>query len=496
VVTSPLSYCQYAPAGALSASGQNLKWYTSLTGGSGTTVAPVPSTSASGTKSWFVSQTVNGCESDRAIITVIINAKPSAPVVATPVLYCKDDPAIPLTAQGQGLLWYTSSTGGIGSPTSPTPSTTTTGSTYFYVSQSVLGCESDRSAIEVQVNDKRDITLTLDKQSVCQYDTVVASAIGTNPPGTNYLWSFDGGTVLSGTGIGPYLIKWTSPGTKTVIVSSSDAGCIAVDTAVITVSPAPSASFVLESDACLGEQISVQAAWGNLGNSAYTWDFGDAIVINGSGPGAYKIKWNEVGPHVVSLVTLEKGCPSEIFYDTIIVHPDPVAKIEAEKTGNVCSGDLIKLNALNSSGNNNYNYLWSPKEYFTLAGLQNTVATVKATGFIKLLVEDPYGCTGTDSIFIQTKPCCDIHLPDAFSPNGDGLNDVFRAITLGHHKLTDFRIMNRWGQAVYVGGDIKFGWDGTVGGKAQPIGTYFYYLRYQCGTGEVIEKKGELTLIR
>ncbi|MBC7557056.1 MAG: hypothetical protein H7195_08875, partial [Chryseobacterium sp.] len=73
IVTSPLNYCQNSPPTALTATGTNLLWYTSATGGTGNTTAPVPNTSVSGTFSFYVSQNVNGCESPRSEIKVIIN---------------------------------------------------------------------------------------------------------------------------------------------------------------------------------------------------------------------------------------------------------------------------------------------------------------------------------------------------------------------------------------------------------------------------------------
>jgi gliding motility-associated-like protein len=417
-------------------------------------------------------------------------------MVTTPVEYCKDDPATALTAQGQNLLWYSSVTGGIGSATPPVPSTATIGNTSYYVSQTIQGCESDRTAIEVQVNDKTEIHITLSKTAVCEFDTITITAVGANPPGATFIWSFDGGTVLSGTGIGPYKVRWSTEGTKTVTVNASNASCTASDSKQVTVNRSPRASFVLEPHACIDELMSIQAAWGNLENSAYTWNFDGATILTGSGPGAYKLKWHQPGIKVVSLTTFENGCKSEPFYDSIIVHADPVAEIEADGIKNLCSGDIIKVKARDENQALIYSYAWGPKEYFSLLGAQITQATVKATGFIHLTVTDPYGCDATDSLFVETKPCCDVYLPDAFTPNGDGLNDVFRLITIGNHKLTDFRVVNRWGQAVFEGGDIKSGWDGNLGGLPQPVGTYFYYLRYQCGTGAVIEKKGELTLIR
>ncbi|GAB3749271.1 hypothetical protein GCM10028817_09010 [Spirosoma pomorum] len=157
-VISSISYCQNATASSLAAavtSGSNLRWYTSATGGTGSTVAPSPATTSIGSTSYYVSQiNTNGCESDRAVVTVTIRASPSAPTVITPVTYCQGITATPLSAtpvSGGTLNWFSPSNNALGS-TAPTPSTTNPGTTFYQVSQTVNGCESPRIQITVTIN--------------------------------------------------------------------------------------------------------------------------------------------------------------------------------------------------------------------------------------------------------------------------------------------------------------------------------------------------------
>ncbi|HRS19502.1 MAG TPA: glycosyl hydrolase family 8, partial [Bacteroidales bacterium] len=146
-VTTPVTYCQGATATALTATGTSLNWYTVATGGTASTTAPTPSTATAGNTTYYVSQTVSGCESTRASIVVTITALPSAPTVTTPVIYNQGAVSTALTATGTSLKWYTVATGGTASTTAPTPSTTTVGNTTYYVSQTVSGCESPRALI-------------------------------------------------------------------------------------------------------------------------------------------------------------------------------------------------------------------------------------------------------------------------------------------------------------------------------------------------------------
>jgi len=153
-VTPTLSYCQTATATAtaLTATGTNLLWYSTATGGAGTSIAPVPNTSTVGYTTYYVSQTVTGCEGPRTSITVTINAAPAKPTVTTPVNYTQGATASALTAIGTSLKWYTTLTGGTALAATPIPSTTTTGSTNYYVSQTTGTCESPRATIAVVVS--------------------------------------------------------------------------------------------------------------------------------------------------------------------------------------------------------------------------------------------------------------------------------------------------------------------------------------------------------
>jgi hypothetical protein len=180
-VTTPVTYCQNTTATPLTATGNNLLWYTAATGGTGNATAPTPSTAPVGSINYYVSQSNNGCESPRAAITVNINASPLAPVVTTPVNYCQNAAAVPLTATGNALLWYSTATGGTGNTTAPTPSTATVGTTNYYVTQTASGCESQRAIIVVNITGLPPLAVVTSPVTYCQNSTAVAlTATGTN----------------------------------------------------------------------------------------------------------------------------------------------------------------------------------------------------------------------------------------------------------------------------------------------------------------------------
>ncbi len=185
IVSSPISYCQNETAVPLTATGTNLLWYTTPTGGTGSVTAPTPGTASVGTTVYYVSQTIGGIESSRASITVVVNPIPASPTVTSPITYYQNASANPLTASGSNLLWYTQPTGGIGSITAPTPSTANIGSTTYYVSQTVNGCESPRVPIFVNVIQACSASLpSTTGASRCGAGSVSLHASG----GNMYIW--------------------------------------------------------------------------------------------------------------------------------------------------------------------------------------------------------------------------------------------------------------------------------------------------------------------
>uniref|UniRef100_UPI0030CA3EDA Ig-like domain-containing protein n=1 Tax=uncultured Flavobacterium sp. TaxID=165435 RepID=UPI0030CA3EDA len=158
---SPVLYClngNTIPLAAIPSTNCTLNWYTLPIGGVASATSPTPTTTVSGSTSYYVSQTntITNCEGPRAAIIVTVNPLPTAPIVSN-ISYCNNETAVPLTAIATAnctLNWYTSATGGTPSATSQTPSTTIVNTTKYYVSQTITatGCEGPRSEIAVTVN--------------------------------------------------------------------------------------------------------------------------------------------------------------------------------------------------------------------------------------------------------------------------------------------------------------------------------------------------------
>ena len=183
-VTTPVVYCQGATAVALTATGSNLSWFTVPSGGTALPAAPTPSTTTVGNTTFYVQANNGTCFSPRAAITVTINVTPAAPTVVSPVVYCQGATALPLTATGTNLTWYTQPTGGTGNTTAPLPVTTTVGTTNFFVSSTIGTCEGPRSLIAVIVNATPAAPIVTSPINYCQG----ALALPLTATGTGLLW--------------------------------------------------------------------------------------------------------------------------------------------------------------------------------------------------------------------------------------------------------------------------------------------------------------------
>lgn len=496
------SLCQLTTATALTATGTNLQWYDTAVGGTPLTGTPIPSTTDTGWHYWYVSQTILGCESERDTVGIYIKPKPAPPTVDSSE-FCLNGPASMLTATadtGGTLNWYTVSVGGAPLSNAPTPSTTTLGVYYWYVSQTINGCESDRDTATVVIDTTVSVNITFSDTSFCLYDTIEISQTGNMPDTSIFTWSWGGGTVISGDSAGPFRIKWDSAGTKKIVLNADDQGCKASDSGTIEVLPLPIANFNMVDEICTGVELTTEVDMLLPNVRTFTWNFDSTNTnIVSVDSNKFVAKWNTPGQKIVSLFTTsDSGCISETVYDTINVRNDPNAQIiKDDLNGKVCTKSEFTIKAKVLSGPHKYE--WTPASYFLTNRAAEVAASMYSSGYISLQVTDEYGCTGKDSLYLSVEICCKLALPNAFTPNNDGKNDVFRVISNGHHKVIAFRIVNRYGQVVFNANDQYDAWDGTYNGKPQGVGTYYYYIKYSCqdddGNNE-IEERGDVILLR
>ena len=147
-------------------------------------------------------------------------------------------------------------------------------------------------------------------------------------------------------------------------------------------------------------------------------------------------------------------------------------------------------------GSGGTSYIWSPASLLNSAVIQNPIVTLQNDTRFELRVTDPAGCIGYDSVFVKVYLGPAYYIPNAFSPNGDGQNDVFRAIPVGITNTEWFRIFNRYGQMIFQTNAGMKGWDGTYKGKKQPVGAYIWIIKGTDKNGKPVEMKGTVMLVQ
>jgi len=328
-VTSPVTYCQNATAVPLTATGTSLLWYTVATGGTGSATAPTPSTTATGSTTYYVSQTQTSCESPRASIVVTINPTPAAPTVTSPVIYCQNATAVALTATGTSLLWYTVATGGTGSTTAPTPSTVGSGSTTYYVSQTQTGCESVLSPIVVTVNPTPPAPTVTSPVTYCQNATTVPLTA----TGTSLLW-YTVATGGTGSATAPTPSS-SATGSTTYYVSQTQTGCeSALSSIVVTVNPLPTATASNTGPYCTSGTISLNAT----GGTSYSWSGPNGYSGTVASPAPFSASTYGGGTYTV-IVTDANSCTATANTNVTVS-----ATITIPISQSVCSGQSITFN--------------------------------------------------------------------------------------------------------------------------------------------------------
>jgi gliding motility-associated-like protein len=144
----------------------------------------------------------------------------------------------------------------------------------------------------------------------------------------------------------------------------------------------------------------------------------------------------------------------------------------------------------------NATYTWSPLTGLSDPFIPDPVTVLKNDVTYYVTVTDENGCTATDDIKLKVFGNPDVYVPNSFTPNGDGKNDMLMPLGFGLRSVEYFKIYNRYGQLVFQTNSLGIGWDGTFKGKPQPAGTYTYMVKVINYRGWPVEQKGTSIIIR
>jgi len=284
------------------------------------------------------------------------------------------------------------------------------------------------------------------------------ATIGITVSGAAYEWNTGAAT--------PYI---QVSATGTYILSVNLGGCVVADTVRITAMPAPGTDLGPDRDICPGQTVVLDATYGD--DSRYQWGTGETTPLyTATAAGTYRVQ-------VISVY----HCISR---DTIILHPYPLPAVSLGEDTTVCAETpLVLMPRLSHTDALQWADSSSGDALRVTHGGQYIVTAINKCG------------TAADTILVGDI-FCDIWLPDAFTPNGDGRNDVFRVLgNTGRIGSFGLSIYNRWGERIFHTGSKYQGWDGRWQGQDAAVGTYMYMMEYSF-EGKPYLAKGSFQLIR
>jgi gliding motility-associated-like protein len=425
-----------------------------------------------------------GC-SGTASKTITINDKPSIYLPFTDTLICSDD-TLPLIVQSSGSTFSWAPVYNIIGSTTDNPRVYPTDTTVYTVTVTDKGCV-DSATVTVNVLQYITVSLLADT-AICKTDSITLNPVSY---ALSYKWTESGTT----TTLSSNNIKYPKAApsvTTTYYVKANLGHCQDTARETVYVSPYPSAAVSNDTSICYGKSVRL---YGTTTAAYYTWSpTGTLYQSNTLSPLA--------GPQETTeyLFTVRDTfyCPKSVT-DTITVTVIPPVVVSAGNDTTVVINQPLQLVA--TSNNSTVSYAWSPAAYLSNAGIYNPVATITlaTVDSITYMVAatTPEGCYGISYVTVKLfNSAPDIFVPTAFTPNGDGKNDVIKPVLAGIAKFYYFRVYNRWGQCVFQTSQDGAGWDGKLNGLAQPSGTYVFMAQGKDYLGNTISKKGTVVLIR
>ncbi len=297
---------------------------------------------------------------------------------------------------------------------------------------------------------------------------------------TYYQWDAGGGT-LADTSNNVASMVWDTAGTYIISITALNQCGLDNGYKEITVYDFPLVDAGNDTTICVGDEITLHTI---PGQGFYQWSSGgftlglkDSLVVHPDQTTTYHINVNNQG-----------NCRSRDTVTVFVEYPQIL-----EDTLEICPGESVQLDA----GPENLDYLWS-------TGETTRIITVSDTGFYTVTILDPSKiCNDEHHFDVNGKECgVWVEVPNAFTPNGDGLNDVLNIFGSGNIVTLEVHIYNRWGEEIYYSddpsilNDLQQGWDGTYKGEPQVMGSYTFYVRGASLDGQVVQKYGNVTLIR
>jgi gliding motility-associated-like protein len=324
-----------------------------------------------------------------------------------------------------------------------------------------------------------------DRSVFCQHEEIRISNQSTGYQ--NVTWIIQDTLVIDETEPAP--ISFSAAGTMQIKLIVSDAkGCTDSLTKSITIKPLPDFTIMVDTNVCRGNAsplaiYPVEAGWSVL------WQPPEGL----DDPSSFHPIFTADSTRYYEATVIDTGgCKSTKGILISVKQPPVIFRIPPGDTS-IYIGESIEL--IVNSNDPSASYAWSPDYKISCMSCNRPrVAPEHNVVYTAVVTDECF--TRTEEFPVEVIIDFYIEAPDAFSPNGDTYNDVFRLETKNIGEIKEFKIYNRWGNLVFETTRLDEGWDGTANGKIQNIDTYAFYIRAVTIHGYETEKKGNFMLIR
>ena len=420
----------------------------------------------------------------------IIHVRPAHLDALNDTTVCKGDPFIPILESSvtfDSFSW--TPTTDITDPSIPSPILTPGTTTTYHIYASNGYCDAEDS---ITITVLPDPNIEADQDLVvCFGETVVLNA---THDGKLIEWLNTGENTTS-------IIVTPDTSTLYVVRTINEFGCESFDTVLVEVIPLPKVNAGGPDSICLYESQQINA---NVGDEVVSWTWDPNIGTDLS----IEVVPGESGFYILEVVD-SNGCQNrDTFFLTVHELPEPDYKDTSIYLGELLPvgpiGACLPLQHIewkNLDGTPAIGYLDCPPDDPDCTDpVHESYPWINITEDKYFIVDylDCHGCPGTDTFLVRVIPEAVLDIPNAFTPNDDGLNDEFYPLIRGPGIIEEFKVFNRWGQLLFETTEIGKGWDGTINGTPQEIGTYVWLINYRvtAETDETFFRTGNVTLIR
>ncbi|MGB5005292.1 MAG: T9SS type B sorting domain-containing protein, partial [Ferruginibacter sp.] len=276
--------------------------------------------------------------------------------------------------------------------------------------------------------------------------------------------------------------------TTTYYLTAKWGTCQRTDTVTVNVLHKPVPFAGNDTTICYKTNATLSGSAYNLsGTVNYAWSPPDSLNTPNA---ASTIARMDTTRKFTLTVTDNYGCNFSVTDSMWVIMMPPLVVF----AGNDTNAILGRPHQMQASGGTNY--VWSPTGPLNNPFIANPLATLYNDTYFHVLVTDAIGCTDDDDVFVKVYEGPTYYLPNAFTPNGDGLNDIFRPTPVGIQSTDYFRIFDRYGSMMFETRQWMQGWDGTLKGKPASLGTYVWMIKGIDKNGAVVEMKGTVILVR